>query len=96
MLESSAVRQAGTASSEAIKAVGRADGERAAMQQRWLDVGTANMHFHQAIVALAGSRRADEIMRQLLAELRLAFHVVSPLRDFAPLSQRDRTAREAP
>jgi DNA-binding GntR family transcriptional regulator len=84
MLETSAVRRAGTASPEAVRAVASAvaDGERAAGQQRWLDVGTANMRFHEAIVALAGSRRADEIMRQLLAELRLCFHVMSPLRDF--------------
>jgi DNA-binding GntR family transcriptional regulator len=39
----------------------------------WRAVGTANMHFHEQIVALAGSPRLDAWMRQLTAELRLAF-----------------------
>ena len=40
-------------------------------------VGTANMRFHEHLVALAGNRRMDEIARRLLAELRLAFHVIA-------------------
>jgi len=43
----------------------------------WPGVGTANMRFHEHLVALAGNRRMDEIARRLLAELRLAFHVVA-------------------
>jgi DNA-binding GntR family transcriptional regulator len=39
-------------------------------------VGTANIHFHRELVALAGSERTDELMRSVFAELRLAFHVV--------------------
>lgn len=54
-----------------------ASGEHAAREQRWTDVGTANMRFHQAIVELADSPRLDEIMRQALAELRLVFHVMA-------------------
>lgn len=58
------------------------EGERAARQRRWVDVGTANMHFHQALAGLAGSPRVDDIMRQLLAELRLVFHVMDAPRAF--------------
>ncbi len=39
-------------------------------------MGTANIHFHRELVALAGSERTDELMRSVFAELRLAFHVV--------------------
>jgi DNA-binding GntR family transcriptional regulator len=59
-----------------------ADGEDAARSGRWHDVGTANMRFHQALVALAGSVRVDEFMTQLLAELRLAFYVMKNPRQF--------------
>ncbi len=58
------------------------EGYGAAAQERWADVGTANMHFHQAIVALAGSPRATEAMRGLNAELRLIFHVMHNPRAF--------------
>ncbi|MEG0053135.1 MAG: GntR family transcriptional regulator [Comamonas sp.] len=48
-----------------------------ALQQRgvqnWSEVGTANMAFHKAIVALADSERLNEMFSHLLAELRLAF-----------------------
>ncbi|ABS04153.1 GntR family transcriptional regulator [Kineococcus radiotolerans] len=48
----------------------------------WEGVGTANNHFHSAVVALAGSPRMDDSMRHLLAELRLAFVVVTDPRPF--------------
>src|SRR5919112_1117058 len=53
-----------------------AAGEDAARRGDWVAVGTANMRFHQHLVALAGSRRIDETAARLLAELRLAFHCV--------------------
>ncbi|MFJ5830994.1 GntR family transcriptional regulator [Streptomyces sp. NPDC093089] len=53
-----------------------ADGEAAARTDDWNGVSTANIHFHRELVALAGSARTDELMRGVLAELRLAFHVV--------------------
>ena len=53
-----------------------ADADAAAEAGRWQDVGTANLRFHQAIAALHGSPRLDELMRQLSAELRLVFHVI--------------------
>lgn len=63
---------------------------RAALQEardaadagRWLDVGTANMHFHLGLGALAGSERAGEVMKQVLAELRLVFLVMPDPRRF--------------
>ena len=58
------------------------EAEAAAAEGRWVDVGTANMHFHQAIAALAGSPRTDEAMRRVLAELRLVFHVMAAPRTF--------------
>lgn len=57
----------------------------------WTGVGTANVKFHRAITALAGSARLDEEMKRLLAELRLAFHVMGDheefYRDYLPLNQ---------
>jgi DNA-binding GntR family transcriptional regulator len=52
------------------------EGRRAAREGDWKAVGTANIHFHRELVALAGSERTDELMRSVFAELRLAFHVV--------------------
>ncbi|MDV6013966.1 GntR family transcriptional regulator [Haloechinothrix sp. LS1_15] len=63
----------------------------AAAEGRGADVGTANMRFHQALAALAGSARIDTIMRQLLAELRLVFHVMDRPGEFhAPYLDRNR------
>ncbi|MGY0487848.1 GntR family transcriptional regulator [Streptomyces sp. WG-D5] len=52
------------------------DGHRAAERREWKGVSTANIAFHRELVALARSERTDELMRSVLAELRLAFHVV--------------------
>jgi DNA-binding GntR family transcriptional regulator len=59
-----------------------ADGEEALRGREWQALGTANITFHRALVALAGSRRADELMSGLLAELRLVFHVMADPRRF--------------
>jgi DNA-binding GntR family transcriptional regulator len=56
--------------------------ESSAEQDDWVTVGTANVRFHQAITALAGSARLNEEMERLLAELRLAFHVMGDPREF--------------
>ncbi|WP_128378469.1 GntR family transcriptional regulator [Streptomyces cavernae] len=63
----------------AVEAVAAAveSGLRAAREGEWKQVSTANIHFHRALVALAGSARIDELMRSVFAELRLAFHVVA-------------------
>jgi DNA-binding GntR family transcriptional regulator len=49
------------------------EGHGRAAEGDWRGVGTANMHFHEQVVALAGSARLDAWMRQLTAELRLSF-----------------------
>ena len=48
-------------------------GQRAAAELRWADVGTASIHFHQALSSISGSPRTAEIMRGVLAEFRLAY-----------------------
>lgn len=50
-----------------------AAGGQAAAAGDWAAVATADLKFHQALAALAGSPRLDEIMERVLAELRLAF-----------------------
>lgn len=68
-----------------------AAGERATHQRKWNDLGTANIHFHQAVAGLAGSERTDDLMRGVLAELRLAFHVMDdPRRFYEPYLSRNR------
>ncbi|KII00295.1 GntR family transcriptional regulator [Streptomonospora alba] len=92
-LELPAVRSGARASAEALGAVGAAveQGEAARARGDWEGIGTANMAYHRAVAGLLGSPRADETMRQLLAELRLAFHVMAAPRDFyAPYLDRNR------
>jgi DNA-binding GntR family transcriptional regulator len=69
-----------------------ADGERAAEAGNWNQVGTANLRYHEAVVALAESPRLDELMRGVLAELRLVFHVMAadPRRFYEPYLARNR------
>ncbi len=50
-----------------------ADQRRLAQAGRWQEVGTANMRFHQGVVALADSERLNALFDHLLVELRLAF-----------------------
>lgn len=67
------------------------DAEAAAESGAWMEVGTANMRFHRALAALAMSRRVDEVIRRLLAELRLAFHAVdTPQHLYQPYIARNR------
>jgi DNA-binding GntR family transcriptional regulator len=74
VIEVSAIRGGGTP--EAVAAVRAAveEGKVAAAANDDEGLGTANQHFHKAIVALAGSRRLNTIMAQVLAEMRLFFH----------------------
>ncbi|MFD9036165.1 GntR family transcriptional regulator [Streptomyces sp. NPDC059567] len=72
------------------------EGERAARDADWKGVSTANIHFHRELVALAGSARTDELMRGVLAELRLAFHTVDDPRGLhEPYLVRNREILEA-
>jgi DNA-binding GntR family transcriptional regulator len=67
------------------------EGQTAAKDDRWVDVGTANIHFHLALGGLAGSPRVDAVLRQFLAELRLVFHVRHNPREFhEPYLERNR------
>ena len=59
------------------RAVDRGHEAHAADDERAL--ADANQAFHRAVVALAGSRRLDTAMDLLLAEMRLAFHVMAEL-----------------
>lgn len=69
-----------------------AAGEDAARRGDWGAAGTANMRFHQQLVALAGSRRIDETTARVLAELRLAFSAFAvPQRLHEPYVSRNRT-----
>lgn len=71
-------------------------GEQAALERSWQDLSTANIRFHQALVGLAGSARTDELMRGVLAELRLVFHVMDdPRRFHEPYLTRNRQILEA-
>ncbi|MEU1231571.1 GntR family transcriptional regulator [Streptomyces sp. NPDC005828] len=73
-----------------------AEGEAAARADDWAGVSTANIHFHRELVALAGSARTDELMRGVLAELRLAFHVVDDPRALhEPYLRRNREILDA-
>ena len=58
------------------------EGQQALDDEDWRGLGTANIRFHQEIVAVAGSPRIDELMRAVLAELRLVFHVMANPRWF--------------
>jgi DNA-binding GntR family transcriptional regulator len=74
LLECSALEQAPTDPPHAAGMRAAVDeAQRGVAAGDWRAVGTANMHFHEQIVALAGSPRLDGWMRQLTAELRLAF-----------------------
>lgn len=82
--------EAGRARRDAVRESVRWGEERAA-EGDWDGVGTANIRFHRAITALAGSARLDEEVERLLAELRLAFHVMGDpeefYRDYLPMNR---------
>lgn len=71
------------------------EAEAAAGAEDWLQVGTANMAFHNALVSLSDSSRLMRSFGNVLAELRLAFLKVEVL-DFlhAPFVGRNREVLE--
>ncbi|WOX08212.1 GntR family transcriptional regulator [Streptomyces sp. N50] len=72
------------------------EGQLASVENDWKGVGTANIHFHRELVALAGSARTGELMRSVFAELRLAFHLVDdPKALHEPYLQRNRLILQA-
>lgn len=94
LIECAAVRRAAAAPTETVPTLAAhlKEGEDAAAAQAWRDVGTVNIRFHRDIGRLLGSRRVDETMQRLLAELRLAFHVMDedPRALHAPYLPRNR------
>lgn len=61
----------------------------------WRAVGTSNMAFHAAVVALADSPRLARLFRDVAAELRLAFlEIDSPEALHAPFVSRNRQLLE--
>ncbi|MFG3436743.1 GntR family transcriptional regulator [Nonomuraea sp. NPDC047897] len=95
VIEGAAVRRVPTPEQLAHIKDALADAERAAERDDWQGVGTANIRFHQALVTLNESPRLDEAMRQLLAELRLVFHVMHNPRAFhEPFVERNRRLLE--
>ena len=58
------------------------DGEREAAGGRWREVATANLRFHEQIVAFLQSPRRSRFFRGLMAEQRLGFPAVPGARAF--------------
>jgi len=79
-----AVARSAAPSTEDLEPVEAAvrEGRLALRKRDWQALGTANIKFHEALVALAGSARITELMRAALAELRLIFHVMDNPRWF--------------
>lgn len=73
-IEVSALRGGGSPEDVAAVRAAVEEGKRAAAAGDDEALGTANQHFHGAIVAMAGSPRLNSIMGQVLAEMRLFFH----------------------
>ncbi|MFI9204252.1 GntR family transcriptional regulator [Streptomyces sp. NPDC053048] len=92
-LETAGVRAAAGAGAAPLAAVPEAvaRAEAAAADGDWREVGSADLRFHRALAALAGSARVDAAMDRLMAELRLAFHEMpSPRRFHEPFVARNR------
>ncbi len=84
IIEGSALQLAGQRGAPDLSALVRTveQAESAAVDDRWHEVATLNLQFHHEIVALAGSDRLDQLTARLLAELRLAFHVMGSARTY--------------
>jgi DNA-binding GntR family transcriptional regulator len=98
LVECAIVREITSPPGERLRPVEAAveTGEEAAKRQAWQELGTANIHFHQGLMTLGGSARVDELMRGVLAELRLVFHVmVDPKPFHEPYLARNREIVEA-
>jgi DNA-binding GntR family transcriptional regulator len=53
------------------------EAELLAADRQWLDVGTANLRFHEVIVGIHRSERITEVFRRLMTEIRLGFLAVA-------------------
>ena len=82
-LQFAAVRSCGQDAPGLITATAACrEATRAAADHDWSAVGSANIHFHRALVSTLNSERLNAFMGALLAELRLAFHAVGDLEQF--------------
>ncbi|MGY0056860.1 GntR family transcriptional regulator [Streptomyces sp. LZ34] len=77
VIEGAAIREVAAASDAALAAIDAVERECAeeAAEGRWRETGSANMRFHLAVTDLAGNPRMTEIMRGVLAEVRLMYHI---------------------
>lgn len=84
LAELTGVRAARSAPAASLRRVENAvaAGTDAARTGNWPAFATADLAFHQALTALAGSPRLDELMTRVLAELRLAFGAVEDRASF--------------
>lgn len=82
ILEVGAVRGGGSKELVAVARAAVDEGMAARSRGDAAAVGTANQHFHRALVGLAGSTRLDRLMRQMLAEMRLVFHTSNLAQQF--------------
>ncbi|MGP0225008.1 MULTISPECIES: GntR family transcriptional regulator [unclassified Paenarthrobacter] len=73
-IEVSSIRAGGSPDRIAAVRAAVEEGKRASAEGDNDGLGSANQHFHGAIVALAESSRLNTIMAQVLAEMRLYFH----------------------
>lgn len=93
LVEGNAVRRVmGPGSPPALTAIATSidEGMAAAEAGDWQKVGTADLSFHRALVSLLGSQRMDDLMRKVLSELRLVFHVMDhPERFHSPYLARN-------
>jgi DNA-binding GntR family transcriptional regulator len=74
-LEVRAVEESAVAPQYRLQALATAVAQEAegARQDEWQAVGTAGLHFHQALVGLLDSALFDDFFRRIVAQLRLTF-----------------------
>lgn len=79
VLESQAVLGSSSAGSEQFAVIAKAidDTTMAVADERWNDVGTSSLYFHQALIDMIGSPRLSAFFENLLAELRLVFAIMT-------------------
>jgi DNA-binding GntR family transcriptional regulator len=92
LVECNAVRRLDQRPKQADDMVAAVDaGDLAVRDGDWQALGTANMLFHQAVGELSDSPRIEELMRNILAELRLVFHTMAdPRRLHEPYLERNK------
>lgn len=87
VVETAGVHASGRAPEDHLASVERAvrQAEHAVSRQLWPEVGTASLHFHQALVDLNTSPRLSTFFATIVAQLRLAFAEMKDERAFQVL-----------